>query len=153
MSILIRFLCEVHDEPEIAVAMGQIVLGDFVEEFEMILGTWNRERYERQWAEGIQRLLDGASKSCLISSFWGDKSKFGGEWWRMYRVKDEVVIQNQLIRPDIFDRHFENFDPDNPYASIPERRSTNNDGQSISEWFVPFTQVTPWSPVHHNLLA
>jgi hypothetical protein len=91
MPILIRFLHEVHVDPdEPNVAIGQIALGTFVEEFEMALTTWNRERYEQQWREGIQRILNGASKSCLITSFWGDKDAFGGEWWRMYRVEDQI---------------------------------------------------------------
>ncbi|MGB6904684.1 MAG: hypothetical protein WBD98_17770, partial [Acidobacteriaceae bacterium] len=68
MSILIRFLHDARDEPDMAI--GQITLGAFVEEFEMVLSVWSRERYERQWREGIQRLLDGKSKSCLITSFW-----------------------------------------------------------------------------------
>ncbi len=145
MSIVIRFLHEVHDEPEIALALGQIALGDFVEEFQMNLSVWSRKRYEQQWSEGIQRLINGESKSCLITSFWSEGATFGGEWWTMYRLKDQVAIMNQLIRPDIFDQEFDNFDPDNPYLSIPQWRSANEDGQEVSKWFVPFNKITPWS--------
>jgi hypothetical protein len=153
MSILIRFLHEVHDDPDVPdLAIGQIALGAFVEEFEMILSTWSRARYEQQWSEGIQRLINGESKSCLITSFWSEGAAFGGEWWKMYRVANEVVIQNQLIRPE-FGQDFNNFDPDNPYPSIPDRRSVNEDGQQVSEWFVPFNQITPWSSVNNSLLT
>jgi hypothetical protein len=146
MSLLIRFLHEAQDEPdEPDMAIGQITLGAFVEEFEMVLSVWSRERYERQWREAIQRLLDGESKSCLITSFWGDKNAFGGEWWTMHRVEDQVAVRNQLIRPDIFDQDFDNFDPGNPYLSIPEWCPVNEDGQEPSRWFVPFDQITPWS--------
>ena len=126
-------------------ALGRITLGDFVEDFEMDLMFWNRERYERQWRDGVQRILSGALKSCLVTSIWNEQNLFGGDWWKLYRIEDQVVIQNQLIRPDIFDQNFENFDPDSPYPSIQERSSISEDGQKISEWSVPFNQITPLS--------
>ena len=145
MPILIRFLHPVPDEP--GVALGEITLGTFVEVFEMALTTWNVEHYQQQWDEGIQRILSCASKSCLITSFWSEKNALGGEWWMMYRVQDQVVIQNQLIRPDVFDQRYKNFDADNPYSSIPDRKTVTDDGQKISEWSVPFNQITPLPPL------
>jgi len=144
MSITVRFLHEAHDEPDVGI--GQITLGAFVEEFAMVLTTWSRERYEQQWREGIQRLINGDTKSCLITSFWSDENAFGGEWWKMYRVEDQVVINNQLIRQEIFDQQdLHNFDPENPYLCIPEWRSANDYGQEPSRWSVQFSQITPWS--------
>lgn len=148
MSILIRYLHELSEEPgEPDLALGEITLGSFIEQFEMNLSTWSVERYQRQWYEGIQKILDGASKSCLMTSFWREDDAFGGEWWPMYRVQDYVIVQDQFIRPDIFSQKFDNFDPDDPYPSIPDRESVNEDGQKISEWSVPFNQIAPLSPL------
>src|SRR5579862_862278 len=135
MSIAIRFLTGIQkekDEPDFAV--GQITLGSFVEEFESILSVWDLERYEQQWQEGIQRLLRGASRSCLMTSLWGDLNGHGFAWWPLYRVGNEVVVQNALIwDPEMIDR---DFDPKDPYRFIPEHRSLSEDGQQISEWRV-----------------
>lgn len=148
MSILIRFLHQLPEEPgEPDLALGEITLGAFTEQFEMVLSTWNFERYQRQWCEGIQRILDGASKSCLITSLWRKEDAVGGEWWPLYRVRGHVIAQNHFIRPDIFSRKFDNFNPDDPYPSIPDRERVNEDGQEISEWSVPFNQIAPLSPL------
>lgn len=113
----------------------------------MVLTLWNRERYEQQWRNGIQRLLSGASRSCLISSLWKTQNKFEGEWWTIYRQEDRVAVRNQLIRPSIFNQNFANFDPDDPYPSIPDRQDLTEDGQHISEWSLPFSQITPLAPL------
>jgi hypothetical protein len=142
MSILIRYLHKLPQEPGAPeAALGEITLGTFVEEFEMILTTWDYEQYEQQWRTGIQRLLKGELKSCFLTSYWREKDAFGGEWWPMYRVQDQVIVQNHLIRPDIFEQHFENFDPEDPYLSIPDRRSLDENGRQISEWSIPFDQI------------
>lgn len=139
MSISIRFLIKLENEPDLAI--GQITLGNFVEEFEMSLTVWNRERYEQQWKEGIQRILNGAPKSCLIASLWGDKGTWGFSWWPLYRIGDQVVAQSALIWDlNMLDK---DFDPDDPYQFIREHISMNEDGQSLSEWSVPFDQVAP----------
>lgn len=137
MSISIRFLSRVQDESDVAI--GQIVFGTFVEEFESILTVWSPERYDQQWREGIQKLLDGGSKSCLIISLWSDSNGFGFCWWPLYRVEEQVIAQNALIwDPEMFDR---NFDPNNPYQFVPEHRSVSEDGHQISEWSVPFNEI------------
>lgn len=141
MSIRIQFLHKVPDED--SVALGRITLGEFVEEFEMILSFWNRERYEKQWRDGLQKILEGALRSCFITSVWNENGVFGCEWWRMYRIGEQVAIQNQLIRPHIFNQSFENFNPDNPYPSIQDHHSFDEDGQQISEWLVRFDQIQP----------
>ena len=49
MSILIRYLHELPKEPgESNLALGEITLGTFIEEFEMILTVWDRKHYEQQ---------------------------------------------------------------------------------------------------------
>jgi CdiI N-terminal domain len=143
MSISIRFLTGVQKaDDEHDFAIGQITLGSFVEEFESILTVWSPERYEQQWREGIQTLLNGAAKSCLITSLWLDSNGYGFSWWPLYRIADQVVAQNALIwDPEMFDR---NFDPNEPYRFIPEHRSVSADGQQISEWWVPLNEIIPW---------
>lgn len=149
MAISIRFLTGVQkekDEPDLAI--GQITLGTFVEEFDSILSVWDLERYERQWTEGIQRLLDDGSKSCLITSLWGDSNGYGFNWWPLYRVGDQVVAQNALIWDPAIQLLYSNFDPNDPYRFIPEHRSVTEEGQQISEWYVSFNEIISWNKLH-----
>jgi len=140
MSLKIRFINKTDYEP--GLARGEITLHEFVEEFESSLALWNAERYERQWQEGIERLRHGAASSCLITSVWAsprdsDCDVFG-VWWKLYRVGERVVVQNQLLLSSVFGREF---DPDDPYRSIPERRSVNAEGVQVSEWTVEFDSI------------
>jgi hypothetical protein len=116
MSLRIRVIKKTDYEP--ALALGEITLDDFVETFETLLTFWGADRYEYQWREGLDRLLKGAAKSCLITSMLDSKYENFGVWWKLYREGDQVVVQNQLLLSDVLGRHF---DPDDPYQSIPDR--------------------------------
>jgi hypothetical protein len=145
MSISIRFLTGVQkEENEPDFAIGQITLGTFVEEFESILTVWSLERYQQQWQEGIQRILNGATRSCLIASLWGDSNGYGFNWWPLYRTGNQVVAQNGLVWDPEMQFLYRNFDPNDPYRFIQGHRSVNEDGQQISEWCVPFEEIIPW---------
>jgi hypothetical protein len=129
MTFSINFVRRAH-EPTLA--LGQITIGAFVEHFQIDLSFWNPMEYERQWRAGIQRLIDGAPSSCLLQSISKPQSANFFFWWRLYRLEGAAVAaQNAILiagdLPEIFD-------PNDPYRFIPLRRTTNDDGQAISEW-------------------
>jgi hypothetical protein len=136
MSLRIRFTNKTDYEP--GLALGEITLDDFVETFETALTFWGAERYESQWREGIDRLLQGASRSCLITSLVDSGCEVFGVWWKLYREGNHVVVQNQLLLSSVFGK---NFNPDDPYSSIPDRMFLNCDGEQISEWSVEFAKI------------
>jgi hypothetical protein len=138
MSLRIRFVNKINYEP--GLAFGEIVLDDFVENFEASLALWSADRYERQWREGVDRLLSGASRSCLITSVWDTRSEAFGFWWVLYREGDRVAVHNQLLLHEVLGK---NFNPDDPYESIPDRVSVSADGEQISEWFLAFDEIQP----------
>jgi hypothetical protein len=63
---------------------GRITLDDFVEDFESPLWFWKTADYERQWTQGIQRILEGEPKSCLITALIEPIQTADyvfGSWW------------------------------------------------------------------------
>ena len=137
MSLRIRFIKKVDYEP--ALALGEITLDDFVETFEAPLTFWSADRYESQWREGVDRLLKGALRSCLITSMLGSGSEPFGVWWKLYREGDYVVVQNQLLLAEVLGG---DFDPDEPYRFIRDRQSCSaDDGAPISEWVIGFDTI------------
>lgn len=138
MPLTIRFINKTDYEP--GVALGEITLDDFVESFESWLTFWNVDQYENQWREGIHRLLEGAPKSCLITSIAEPKYEHFGAWWKLYRDGEYVVVQNQLLLSMVLGN---NFNSGNPYEFIPDRSSFSEDGVAVSEWCIKFNSIRP----------
>ena len=136
MSLTIHFINKTNYGADVAV--GEVALDDFVERFEASLIFWDTDRYESQWRQGIDRLLDGAPKSCLITSILEPKYEHFRTWWVLYRDGQQVLVQNQLLLLDVFGS---GFDPDQPYASIRDRVSLSAEGERISEWSINFDDI------------
>jgi hypothetical protein len=139
MSLRIRFINKTNYEA--GLALGEIALDDFVENFETPLTYWDADRYEKQWRQGLDRLLAGASRSCLITSMLSPNYEVFGVWWKLYREGPQIVVQNQLLLSDVLAREF---DPEDPYKSIPDRVSLSEDGTPVSEWLFAFNQIEPF---------
>ena len=122
------------DHPGPGWARGHITIDDFVEDFEAPLWFWKTVDYERQWAFGIQRILDGAAKSCLITSLI-EPVKTGdyvfGSWWMLYRDGVNVILQQQLLIGDVVG---DRFDVANPYDAVPDYRAKTEEGDLLSSW-------------------
>jgi hypothetical protein len=136
MSLTIHFVNKTDYEPD--VALGEIALDDFVERFEAPRTFWDTDRYESQWRQGIAQLLDGASKSCLITSILEPGYEHFGTWWVFYRDGPRVLVQNHLLLLNVI---ASDFDPDQPYASIRDRISLSADGEPISGWYLNFDDI------------
>ncbi len=110
---------------------GQIVIGEFSEQFNSPIEYWNASDYRKQWTEALQRITGGADLSCLITSMKDPQSAEFIVWWPMYRVGKTVFIQNQLMF--LKDVRGE-FEESNPYLLIQSRETMTDDGEPISEW-------------------
>ena len=119
-------------------SIGRIRLGEFTERFEVALGFWGREQYEAQWRAAVEHIVGGASKDALITSLSSPDAAPFALWWPMYREHDHVVFHNQLLLPDQLDGAFK---LERYQLSVPERVTTSEKGEAVSEWVVPLDSL------------
>jgi hypothetical protein len=133
----ITFLSELEQpDKQLGTRQGVIRIGNFEERFEASLEYWKPNHYESQWANAITRLCSQTPKSCLITSITDPATANFLFWWPMYLVGQNVYFRNHILfLADITS----SFDPTNPYPHIPDRSVTNEDGERISEWVIPFS--------------
>lgn len=121
-------------EPGNKACMGLIRIGSFEEHFIASLTYWRADDYERHWKDAIFRIVKGHLTSCLITSMIDPENAKFIFWWPMYRVQDTVFIQNQIL---FFENLPHTFNENDPFSSIPERVTVNDEGQRLSEWTIP----------------
>jgi hypothetical protein len=120
---------------------GRINIGDFSESIYPALDLWNKEDYEKQWKEGLERLTI-YSTSCLIATIHDPKVYKYVNWWVLYREDNIVYVQNEILRNEWYD----NLIGDNPftlqtcYSFVRPRITKTEDGSKISEWSVPYEE-------------
>ena len=134
MSFLIRFVPPEEADWEVEprdVRYGLIQIGDFSEYFQVDLGFWRQEDYERHWRHALERITSGVPTSCLITSIGDPRTSTMVFWWPLYRTGTTIRIQNAIR---FFEQLDTPFDEENPYPSVPPRRTVSEDGEVISEW-------------------
>jgi hypothetical protein len=122
-------------------ARGRIAIDDFVEEFESPVWFWKTADYERQWTHGIQRILDGAPKSCLITSLIEPirtADYVFGSWWKLYLDGVHVIVQQQLLIGDVVGSVFDVADP---YSAVPDYRPATAEGEPLSSWTTRLSEL------------
>jgi hypothetical protein len=134
----IEFTPHAEDPMEAAMRVGVIRIGDFEERFESSTEFWSPARYESQWSEALSRLHQKSPRSCLITSITDPANANFIFWWPMYLVDQNVHFQNHAL---FFSDIEGSFDPDDPYRHVPQRSVTNEQGERISEWIIPFNDV------------
>src|SRR5262245_60787093 len=113
----ITFTGEFSDrDPQVAI--GELILGDDHQHFSSVLGFWGPGDYERSWASGLMRLVEGAPISCLATSVTDPSTANFVEVWPLYREGDDVYAQNRLL---FMDQLPNGFDPAAPWESVTER--------------------------------
>lgn len=117
--------------------MGLLTIGDYREGFAACLYRWNKKDYESQWREATRNLLEGRDRAALIVEYVGHEA-WKLEWWPMYRVGETVFLQNHLL---FFDQLARPFSIDDPYSSLKDRETVDEDGNRISEWSVNFSEI------------
>jgi hypothetical protein len=117
---------------------GEIVLGQFVERFESPFDFWTAADYERQWVEGVTRILHGASKSVLVTSMIQPEAANFIMWWPMYRSDNAVIYRNHIL---LMDQVKQPFEINNLYSFVPDRADSVDEEHSISEWTLDLDQL------------
>jgi hypothetical protein len=94
-------------------------------------------------------LLDnGAQKAALITTFSSPSIASHLEWRALYRDGERVHVQNQLL----FYEGIENeFDPCEPVQSLKERKITDEDGNSISEWNISISELRAFAEQDNDI--
>ena len=131
------FTPAVHDENGWRHAGGELTIGDGRRCFLVDLRFWNIGDYERQWREGVARLVQGASSTALMTAYRGP----GHEphvMWALWRDQSYVYVQEHLVMPDELESEF---DPTDPYPHVGERIPASEHGLSIPEWRLNLTDV------------
>jgi len=127
----IRFFTPaVYDEAGRRHAGGELVLGDARHCFLVDLSAWDTAHYERQWREGVARLVQGAPSSALMTAYRGT----GAEphlMWGLWREEGHVFVQEHPVMPAELDLPLDPFDP---YPHIGNRIPASEHGLSIPEW-------------------
>lgn len=111
-------------------AGGELALGDARLFFLVDLSHWSVADYERQWHEGITRLLRGAPSTALMMAYRGP----GDEphlMWALWRDGERVHAQQHTLLPAELDAPF---DARAPYAHVGERVPATEHGLPIAEW-------------------
>lgn len=119
--------------------VGQIVIGDFTERFDIPIDSWSIEQYKQQWKEGIKR-LEKHDYSCLVVTAQNLRYNPLIETWVLYKERDMVFIQNELLNREIIKEYHLSldlsvFNDKTCYQFVTYPRETiTEDGTKISEW-------------------
>jgi hypothetical protein len=119
-------------------AIGGLELGSDSDTFTADLTLWTPADYEAQWRAGVARLAVGATtSSALITSYAGPEGAFHF-MWPMWRVGDQIVFAERLVSGESISEAdtIEDF-----YRAVGEHQSHSDDGEPISYWTVPFSDV------------
>lgn len=138
MPFHITFTDDPVEAEEAPAAYGRIQINTFEEGFLSSLAYWNRSRYEAQWKDGIERILNGADTSCLIVNMVDPLQANFILWWILYREGNDVHFQNAVLFIDELEG---TFDENTPYRHIPARRTRSEEGLPISEWVTSVDDV------------
>jgi hypothetical protein len=140
MSFSIGFLPEPvpNLEPGIKACIGQIKIGSFQEKFSASLMHWKPAQYEQHWSQAISRIISSSETSALITSMTNPTLENHIFWWPMYRVDNTIFVQNQIL---FFDQLASPFNENDPFVHVSQRTVLNEDGERISEWSVPLSEL------------
>jgi contact-dependent growth inhibition (CDI) system CdiI-like immunity protein len=127
------------DDPNVPYAMGRIVAGGLDEGFASTLYEWSKSDYEAQWLRSLEQLIVGSTKVALITQYVNPSESSNLEWWALYRGENDMVyVQNHLR---FYDQLGSDFSVADASRFLAERITVNGDGNRISEWEVPFTEI------------
>jgi hypothetical protein len=118
-------------------AEAELRLGNDRFVFAIDLRHWPISEYQRQWREGIWRILEGAQTSALMTAYAGPTGHMHHMWalWRegngLY-IQQHAVISRELDHP---------FVPHNPYAYIGTRIEASKHGLPIPEWRIALSDI------------
>jgi hypothetical protein len=121
---------------------GEIVINGFSERFESPFDFWTAADYERQWAQGVTRILEGELKSVLVTSMVQPEIANFIMWWPMYRDGNLVVFRNHLL---MMQQSGQLFTIPNLYSFIPDRLDSADAEFKVSEWTIELDKMKSFS--------
>jgi CdiI N-terminal domain len=119
------------------VAFGEIIMGDFSENFESSLSFWKIGDYKTHWIDAAQRIFS-SDQTALITNLYNPETANFITWWVMWKEKEKVFVQNQIL---FLNSLSQKFDIDNPYKCISDRETVDDDGRTISEWEISLEDI------------
>ncbi len=122
-----------------AYAVGTIQ-GDGLEDyFRANLDYWTQKNYEDHWQKAIKRIVETGRPTALITDMSDPSTANFITWWPMWRLGEEVRMQNQILFLDELDAPFNIADP---FSSLTDYNGNlTEEGQRISEWRIPITEM------------
>ncbi|XVJ69128.1 MAG: hypothetical protein HEQ39_05355 [Rhizobacter sp.] len=118
--------------------LGSIEGPGLSEDFWSPLNYWQAEQYRAQWKDGVARLLGGDS-SALVVSMRDPKQANFINWWLLYPVENQVHLQNQML---LLEDLKQPFNEEDIYSFIRPYRAYSEDGEKLSEWKFPMTDIS-----------
>jgi hypothetical protein len=143
MTFSIRFVDKMWRGDGALLLSGDLVLNDVTETFTAAVdpaSDWRRIHYERQWRDGLKRIVDGNDISCLITALPSPTPYPDTDlanllfYWPMFRIEDQVAFQAHVRRAEKLPP---GFDPAKPYQIL-SKRTPEEKG---SEWWVSFADI------------
>ncbi|WP_242206052.1 MULTISPECIES: hypothetical protein [unclassified Pseudomonas] len=117
---------------------GLIRLGEEEESFFAPISFWDRQEYLNSWYSSLCLGLERRQHSVLVTSMLDPESANFLMVWVLYFVGESVHIQNSVVFLDDVVPGF-NVDDVNTYVGV--REVANEDGDRISEWVVPLSEL------------
>ncbi|NHX02168.1 hypothetical protein [Pseudomonas koreensis] len=117
---------------------GLIRLGDQEESFFAPISFWGRQEYLSSWYSSLSRGLERRQHSVLVTSMLDPELANFLMVWVLYFVGESVHIQNNVV---FLDDVVLGFNGDDVNTYVGEREVVNEDGDKISEWVVPLSEV------------
>ncbi|WP_081265239.1 hypothetical protein [Pseudomonas fluorescens] len=117
---------------------GLIRLGDEEESFFAPISFWGRQEYLSSWYSSLCRGLERRQHSVLVTSMLDPELANFLMVWVLYFVGESVQIQNSVV---FLDDVVPGFNGSDVNTYVGEREVVNEDGDKISEWVVPLSEV------------
>lgn len=120
-------------KPNEEASYGLITIGSFQERFIAPLHYWKTKDYENHWKIAINRIIKNEQQSCLITSMYDPQNANFIIWWPMYRLDENIHIQNNIL---FFNQLGKPFEINAPFSFVPNHEILTEDGEKISEWII-----------------
>jgi hypothetical protein len=149
MAFSIEFFENNKNENEKLSAEDEVIaemhIGDFQEDLGIPIDYWTKSDYIKQWIDGVSRIVHakGDKRSALIVEMYDPvHPRFHANYWALFKVKDNVYIQN-FYQPL---KKFKNgYILEDLYKVILTRQKPDEtDLYHVSEWTTTLDELEEW---------
>ncbi len=125
-------------EPGAKAVYGKIRIDEYQETIVASLVFWTPAQYQHHWEISLRRIVDGADRSALITSYAEPVTGGFLWWWPLYRDRESVHLQNQML---FFDQLSRPFSSEKPWDSVGDRKAFTSEGLPISQWVTTMQSI------------